>query len=514
MSDVITVGLRDNVNLEIACEIDQAYELKEFFSCYATNYKYNPKYKAKMWNGKISFFNIHDKTLPIGLLGFIKPFLKKFRYKIRFEFDRSTLKNDITTEDLKSFHDALFDGVTNNGKAVYPRDYQHDAILAALQHKRGVLEAATGAGKSIIIYSIIRFIMEHVNGKVLLVVPSISLVSQMFSDFREYGWWDNYEDVSLLYGTSKHYDPNKKVLISTWQSIHKKGQKFFEQFDAVLVDETHNAKSTSIQTVLKKCVNAEYKLGMTGTLPTEVIDRFNIFGYLGPVIYKLRSNELIKRGFLSDIRIINTYVRYTDQEVKENRTRKYIDEIAFITKNPKRNRVLKNIISSPHVKDTDNILVLAQRLNHIDAIAEYLKVEYPNRNILTISGVTNPEERERIRQYVECNDSVILVATYGTLSTGVNIPKLHHVIFASFYKSKIKVLQSIGRGLRLHKSKKIIFIWDIIDDMRWKKKKRKDSKQTWGHNYAYLHFLERLAFYKEQEFKCIDKKINLEELCH
>jgi superfamily II DNA or RNA helicase len=512
MSDVITVGLRDNVNLEIACEIDQAFELKEYFSCYATNYKFNPKFKAKMWNGKISFFNIHDKTLPIGLLAYLKPFLKKFKYKIRFEFDRTKLKNEITSEDLTSFHNVLFDGVKNNGKPVYPRDYQHEAILSALQHKRGVLEAATGAGKSIIIYSIIRFIMEHVKGKVLLVVPSINLVSQMFSDFREYGWWDNYDDVSLLYGTSKNYDPKKKVLISTWQSIHKKGQKFFEQFDAVLVDETHNAKSTSIQTVLKKCVNAEYKLGMTGTLPTEQIDRFNIFGYLGPVIYKLRSHELISRGFLSDIRIINTYLRYTSAEVSANRKRKYAEEISFITKNEKRNKVLKHIISSKNVKESENILILAQRLNHIDSIEKYLKDEYPNRTVLKISGVTNPEERERIRQYVECNDSVILVATYGTLSTGVNIPKLHHVIFASFYKSKIKVLQSIGRGLRLHKSKKIIYIWDIIDDMRWKKKKRKNSTEEYGYNYAFKHFLERKVFYSEQRFKSIDMRLKLEEL--
>jgi superfamily II DNA or RNA helicase len=318
--------------------------------------------------------------------------------------------------------------------------------------------------------------------------------------------------VSLLYGNSKSYDPKKKVLISTWQSIHKKGQKFFEQFDAVLVDECHGAKSSSIMTVLKKCVNAEYKLGLTGTLPTEPIDRFNIFGYLGTPIYNLRSDELIERGFLTDIRIINTYVRYPPSDIKDNMNRTYADEIAFIINNEKRNKVLKHIISSKHVKDTDNILVLAQRLNHIDKMVEYLTKEYPSRMILKISGDTNPEERERIRKDVERYDSIILVATYGTLSTGVNIPKLHHVIFASFYKSKIKVLQSIGRGLRKHKSKMMIFVWDIIDDMRWKKQQRKNSVSEYGYNYAYKHFLERLSFYKEQNFKYIDKKLNLEEL--
>lgn len=504
MSDVISVDIQDNVYLKIYCEIDQAMELKEYFSCYSANYKYHPKYKARLWNGKISFFDTYNRTLPIGLLKFLKPFLIKFKYKINFMFDRSELNNEITEDDLKGFYDVLFEG-----SKIYPRDYQQKAIIAGLKHKRGVIEACTGAGKSLIIYSLIRFIMEDVEGKVLLVVPSINLVSQMFSDFQEYGW-NTYDDVSLLYGKSKHYDPNKKVLISTWQSIHKKGQRFFSEFDAVIVDETHGAKSNSIQTVLKKCINAEYKIGLTGTLPTEQIDRFNIYGYLGPVIYKLTSKELIDKGFLSDIRIVNTYIRYPSKDIKINKDRTYAEELDFIIKNEKRNVVIRDIIKGKHVKDKENVLILAQRLNHITNIVEYLKEEFPDREVLRIDGETNPDERERVRHYVERNDGVILVATYGTLSTGVNIPKLHHVIFASFYKSKIKVLQSIGRGLRKHKSKRMIIIWDLIDDMRWKK--RKGTKQQYGYNYAFDHFRERLKYYKEQGFKYVNKIVKLEEL--
>jgi len=507
MSDVIGIDLIDNVNLRIECDTSQAFELKEFFSCYVPNYKFNPKYKARMWDGKISFFNVHDRTLPIGLLKFIKPFLVKYDYKVHFMFDRTILSNDLEQKDLLPFYDALYDGLK-----IYPRDYQQEAIFAALKNKRGVLESATGSGKSIIIYSLIRYMMEDVDGKVLLVVPSINLVNQMFSDFSEYGWYDSYDDVTLLYGKSKNYDPNKKVLISTWQSVYKKTPGFFKQFGGVLVDETHGAKSASIQTVLKKCTNAEYKLGLTGTLPTEKVDRYNIFGYLGPVIYKLKSKELIDRGYLTDIKIVNMHVRYPQEDIQLNKSQNYAEEIDLIINKPERQRVLKYIMDSKYVSSDQNTLILAQRINHIDNIVEYLQKEYPEKEILRIDGKTDPDERERVRKYVESNDGIILVATYGTLSTGVNIPKIHHVIFASFYKSKIKVLQSIGRGLRKHKSKDIIIIWDLIDDMRWEKKKRKNSKEKIGLNYAYQHFLERLEFYKDQGFKYINKKITLSDL--
>jgi len=503
-NDVIGVDLIDNVYLRIECDVSQAYELKEYFSCYVPNFKYHPKYKARMWDGKVSFFNVHDRTLPIGLLKFLKLYLIKYDYKVHFNFDRKILTNAIDRTDLLSFYDALFDGTK-----IYPRDYQQEAIYNALKRKRGVLESATGSGKSLVLYSLTRFMMEDMEGKILLVVPSINLVNQMFSDFREYGWHDSYDDVTLLYGKSKNYDPNKKVLISTWQSIYKKSPGFFKQFGGVLVDEAHNSKSSSIQTVLKKCVNAEYKLGLTGTLPTEKVDRFNIFGYLGPVIYKLKSRELIDRGFLTDIRIVNMTIRYSQEDIKLNKQQTYAEELDFIINKDDRQKVLKYILDTKYVGDDQNVLILAQRINHIDRIIEYLEQECPDKEILRIDGKTDPDERERVRKYVESNDGVILVATYGTLSIGVNIPKIHHVIFASFYKSKIKVLQSIGRGLRKHISKDIIIVWDLIDDMRWKKKQRKNTKEEYGLNYAYQHFLARLEFYKEQGFKYINKSFIL-----
>lgn len=507
VDNVIEVEFINNAYLKINCEVDQSYELKEFFSCYASDYKYHPKYKSKMWNGKVSFYNHHDGLLPIGLLPYLKLFLKKYQYSIKFSFVLNDLRNDISLDQIHTLLNSIFNGVESKGTPIYPRDYQVDAIFAGMAKKMGIIEAATGAGKSIIIYSLIRFIMADVGGNVLLVVPTINLVTQMYSDFYEYGWGDIQEYVHMLYGKSKKININSKVLISTWQSIYKKGQSFFEQFDAVIVDECHSVKSSSLQLILKKCINAEYRIGLTGTLPSELIDQYNIFGFLGRPIYTLKSHTLIERGFLSKIKIVNMYIRYSNTQIKENIRRKYAEEMSFIIDNEDRNKVITHILNNPHVHDGQNVLILAQRISHIDDICEYLSLHHKDKKILKINGKTLPEERERIRKLIETEDNVLLVATYGTLSTGVNIPKLHHVIFSSSYKSKIKVLQSIGRGLRKHSSKSVVIIWDLVDDMRWKKR-----DGTYGYNYVFKHFIERLKYYKDQKFEYITKSVNLSQL--
>jgi superfamily II DNA or RNA helicase len=503
MSTDVNVYIENNVYFRIEAERGILYELKEYFSAYIPNHKFHPKVKQHLWNGKISLFEIYDRLLPIGLYKNLKKFLKYYNYTYKYHLTKDDLINDIPKDVFTDFYKQLFKGTT-----IYPRDYQQEAIEQSLIYKRGVVEAATGAGKSIVIYSIIRFIKETVDGNILIVVPNIGLVTQLFDDFKTYGWNDSYDYVSLLYGKSK-YDPNKKITISTWQSIYKKHEQFFEKFNAVIVDETHMAKTTSIKTILTNCVNAEYRIGLTGTLPTDKLEKMTIVGYLGPTIFKLMSKSLIDGGFLSNIEIMNMKLRYKKEEVELVRSMTYAEEVDFIINHSRRNNIFKYIIDSNFVDNTHNILILAQRISHIDNIVEYLTTTYEKRTVFRIDGSTSAEERDSIRNNIEHMEGVILVATYGTLSTGINIPKLHHVVLGSFYKSKIKILQSIGRGLRKHYSKERIIIWDIIDDLRYDVKRRNTGNIEKENNYAYSHFLERVSYYKEQQFTYSNNKITI-----
>jgi len=379
------------------------------------------------------------------------------------------------------------------------------------------------SGKSLVIYSLIRFIMSCVKRKILLVVPNVSLTMQMFNDFsKDYGWEGVSSFVSVLHHKSKRYDPEKPILISTWQSIYKNAPEFFSQFDAVIVDEVHSAKSISIQTILKHSVNAEYRIGLTGTLPEDEIDLNNIFGFIGPKLISVKSEDLIDKGFLSKIIIANLLLQYPKDIIDENKKRikhkisgdtaPYKDEYDFIINYPERNKVFDYIIKN--INTSDNVLILCERIDHLKLISEHINGLCGSfgRKMFMIHGSVDANKREEIRQFTEKNNGVVIVATYGTMSTGVNIKKLHHIIAASSYKSKIKVLQSIGRGMRLHDSKNKMVWWDIVDDMRWEKRKRKDQKDKYEYNYMFKQFLTRLRYYNEQNFNYLNKTINLTEI--
>tara|TARA_Y100000310_G_scaffold128918_1_gene128078 strand:- start:1462 stop:2985 length:1524 start_codon:yes stop_codon:yes gene_type:complete len=503
--NLIMIERHDNNFFKIYCNEEQSMELYSYFECYTKDYRFNPKFKAKIWNGKISFFNRYDSTLPIGLIYKLPEFIKRYGYKLFLNFDTKSFFNDIKIGDMDNFYKKIF-----KDSVYYPRDYQNESIHAAISKKRGVLEVATGGGKSLIIYSLIRFIMTQGTGKILLVVPNVGLTIQMFNDFVEYGWSKANDEISVLYHDSGRYDKNKRILISTWQSIYKRPEGFFRDFDGVLVDETHGAASDSLQKILKKAKNAEYRIGLTGTLPDEIVDIHNIYGYIGPKLIQVSTDRLIKEGYLSKIKIANLLIQYPKEIVKKYKNCKYDEEVRFITTHPERNKVFDYIINN--INTTDNVLVLCTKVDHVKSIYDYISklVDGTKRKVFLIHGKIDVEKREKIRQFTEKNDGVIIVGTYGTISMGVNIKKLHHVISASSYKKKLKFLQAIGRGLRLHDSKEQMIWWDIVDDMRWEK--RKGSIQKFGYNHTFTHFQQRLKQYDKQNFKYINKKVDLSEL--
>jgi superfamily II DNA or RNA helicase len=509
MNDEIVVSKLNDVFFVLDVNQEQIYELNDFFSCRKKDFKYSPKFKNGIWDGKIRFFNIKNCTLPIGLYKELLQFSKKYRYKIHFDIDKSEMYNEIKDEEIKEFYSEIFK------EGIFPRDYQDETIKRCLKFKRGVIESVTSSGKSLSIYSLIRYILgtTEEDKKILLIVPNVSLVNQMVNEFEEYGFKDAMDFISILYSNSKKYDRSKPILVSTWQSIYKKPPIFFKDFVAVIVDECHLASCSSIQKVMQKCTNAEYRLGFTGTLPTDRSELMTINGYLGPKLYTVGYDELIERGILSKMKIANIILRYPDEFVKYNKKRPYFEEINAIISYPKRNDVFKLILE--HIDKSENVLILCSQIEHLKSIRKYieefLKDSNRDNTIYEIYGKVDPEEREKIRKQMNNESGVILISSYGTMSTGVNIKRIHHIIFGSSYKSKIKVLQSIGRGLRTHESKKQLILWDIVDDLTWKIKKR-DGSIDIGMNHVYKHFKERLKYYEQNNFKCFNRKIELEKL--
>jgi superfamily II DNA or RNA helicase len=495
---VIEIEKYNNVYLKINCEKEIQYELKEFFSCYAPSYRFHPKFKAKIWNGKVSVYDYKSSLLPIGLLIDLLEFCKQFNYKFKIDIKKIGIFDETITKDkLNIFHKDLFRDVD-----IFPRDYQTDAIKTILYKKRCVIESATGSGKSLIIYSVIRYLLK-LNKQTILIVPSVSLVEQMISDFKSYGWDDVNDHVSILY-SGKEVDNGKGVLISTWQSVFGKPEEFFNRFEGLIIDEVQSlGKSVSVQNISKMCINADYRIGTTGTLPEDKLDRFNIFGYLGPKEFETKASELIDGGVLSKILIVNFLCKYPMDMILENKKRKYAEEIRTITSYPKRNKVFNSIFNV--IDKGSNTLILCQFIDHLKAIEKYLIENLDDKyKIATIYGDVSPTKRELLRASIENEENFVLIGTYATMSTGINIKKIHNIVLASSYKSKIKILQSIGRGLRKHDTKSKLYLFDIVDDLTWKKR-----TGTVGKNHVYLQFEERLKYYKDQNFKFVHKKIEL-----
>ena len=381
------------------------------------------------------------------------------------------------------------------------RDYQDKAVRAALKYHKGILLSCTSSGKSLMIYNIIRCLRKQEMKHILLIVPNIMLVDQMYDDFESYGY-DNLDDDVERLGGGHEATFDKPVLISTWQSLQNKDSEFFEKYNAVFVDEVHGVKANVMSKLMKLCCNAYYKIGTTGTLPNDKCDLLQIREVVGDVIFELKSKELIDKGVLTKIKIANIIAKYPSDLVLKNKGRSYPEEVKMVEEYQDRNKVLEYILE--HTDKKHNVLVLMNHLKHVQLIREWLNEKYPDKKVSVITGAVSGEERSDIRKGIEEEDGTILLATYATMSTGVNMPKLHDVILYANSKSKIKVLQSIGRGLRKHATKNQIILYDIIDDLSYKTRTGRVVE-----NYLIKHWKERMSYYKEQEFPVISTSLNI-----
>ena len=474
----LVISKRNEVYLHVDAEVHVYYELADQFTFEVPGAKFSPAYKNKYWDGKIRLFNTQKGEIYIGLLDRIVQFCKDHGYT--YEFIESKyyglpfeVNEMISKEGVKDYMTAI--------SKYKPRDYQIEGVYDALRHNRRLLLSPTASGKSLMIYSIVRYFVEQ-QKNTLIVVPTTSLVEQMYKDFSDYGW-DVGSYCHKIYA-GKERETESQVIITTWQSIYKLPRKYFQRFNVVVGDEAHQFKSKSLVSIMTKLGDAKYRFGFTGTLDGSETHKWVLEGLFGPSYKIIKTDELMKKGHLATLDINVLLLKHPPTKFNT-----FEEEIQYIINHSRRNKFIKNLA----LDLKGNTLILFARVEgHGEPLYELINNSniIENRRVFFIHGGVDTEDREEVREITERENNAIIVASYGTFSTGINIKNLHNVIFASPSKSRIRNLQSIGRVLRKGEQKTRATLYDIADDISYKSQK----------NYTLNHLIERIKVYNEEKF--------------
>lgn len=480
-------------------------ELYDHLSYFVEGYQHMPLYKKGYWDGRKSLFSKLTKRVYRGLAPRVVAWAEACGYTIE---DQTGIEKSWTLHQSAALSKSL-----NIPPEIKIRDYQARCVHYGLHHQNGIIISPTGSGKSIILYHWVR----STDKPVLVIVPLKQLRKQIVNDFREYGWVDVDDHVHEVIGTKS--DTTKRVVISTWHSIKDRNVLWFNRFHMVICDEVHHAQATTLVAIMEKCRNTEYRLGCTGTLADAKAHQWVIEGLFGPIYRDKtggRTHQLQKQGYLSKIQIHRVVLdwRWPDDCVypKPTKRRKkkvtledgtagfvtegwsYHDEMKFLAMHAKRNRFLGKLALDR--SDQENTLLLFTLVeNHGKLLHQWLQDAIgrlgSTKREYFIAGQTPTEDRELFRKLTEAEQGIILTASNGTFSTGINIKNLHNLILGCSTRSEYRILQGIGRGLRTHPTKQILHVFDIVDDWR----------AACGYdNYTYIHSLIRLAYYKREQF--------------
>jgi len=493
MSDLVIKKVNESY-IKIDCERHIAKELSEYFQFYVPGYQFVPAFRNKIWDGKVRLYNLQTSQIYFGLLPYLQLFCEEREYTVECQ-DNVDVENEYPLYHAKKFIESL--NLHARGEPLEARDYQIDAFVHAMQRKRALLLSPTASGKSLIIYLIFQQLHKYQNLKGLVVVPTTSLVEQLYSDFADYNN-ENMEPLLHRIYQGKEKVTDKPLTISTWQSLYKMPKEYFEQFDYVIGDEAHNFKAQSLTSILTSCTNAKYRIGLTGTLDGTKTHKLVLEGLFGPVKKVITTKELIDTNRVSNFEIKCLVLKHSDEIAKEYKQKTYQEEIQYLISNTARNKFIKNLA----VSLGNNTLILYQMVEkHGEVLYNMIKdtKKIGNRKVFFVHGGTETSDREEIRRIMEIENDAIIVASFGTFSTGINIRNLHNIIFAMPTKSTIRTLQSIGRGLRQADGKDIATLYDIADDMRVGKHM----------NFTLKHFVERVKIYNEEKFPYKMYKIGL-----
>ena len=487
ISDIVIQDINE-VYVKVNCEPNLAHELRDHFTFMVPGAQFSPRFRARLWDGKIRLLDTRTNHIYRGLVPNIIDFCNTRNYTYSY----TSFDDEFSLKEAEQFISKL------NPKHV-PRDYQIESFVDSIRTRRQILLSPTSSGKSLIIYLLVHYLLQEKNSRGLIVVPTVSLVKQLFSDFIDYSEnnaWDVENNVQVIFeGMSKTI--SCPVTISTWQSLQNMSPKFFKQFTYVIGDEAHQFKAKSLISIMTNLTNAKYRIGTTGTLDGLKTNKLVLEGLFGPVKQVITTKELMDRKDVADFSIKCLVLKYDDQTCKAARDFNYQKEIEFLVLNDRRNKFISNLALSLK----GNTLILYQYVDkHGKILFDMINNEIDHsRKSYFIHGNVDADMRERTRKEVENETDSIIVASYGTFSTGINIRNLHNIIFASPSKSRIRNLQSIGRGLRKSDTKTNAVLFDISDDLVYKRHE----------NYTIKHFYERIKIYSEEKFKFKVYKIEL-----
>jgi len=489
----------DNRFIQIVEASESGYEqLRHSFKRRISNWRFHPLVKKKVWDGYISFIDKYNR-IPVGLWNELNQICSKYDFKLELSDFHNVIDESFDEEDFRKWVADFF----SSHPKITPRDYQVDACIPILKYRRSISEIATSAGKTLIIFMIFGYLKERKGvQKFLMVVPNTNLIIQTLEDFEEYN--NNKIDFTkqTIHGGSDKEKRDVDFIIGTYQSLVKKELDFFDNVNVVCVDEAHHTQAKSIKDILVKCYKTNYSFGLSGTMLQDgTTEALTIQAYLGPLVNNISASFLTANNYATPIFIKIVMMDYLEAEAREKledlRSRKSEIDGSKLLDLEKRlvveNRARFLFVSDFICKTTKNSLVLFHNVKdgYGKRIYDYIREKTTDKVVFYVDGGTSIDLRDQYINQMEEDDNKILIASFGTFSTGISINNIHNVFFVESYKSEKIVRQSIGRGMRLCEGKDRVTIVDFVDDFTHTKKNK---------NYLLKHGEERVKIYEQQGF--------------
>ncbi len=463
------------------------------------NWYFHPLVKKKLWSGDICFVEKKGPfwKIPVGLWAEVLEIGKEYKYEFHIEGLEKLILSDLKLEDFQSWVDEFFDDADKK-----PRDYQVEAAWKIIKFKYSVSEIATSSGKTLISFMIFAFLKSkgHIR-KFLMIVPSTNLVIQGTEDFEDYGI-DKLEVKIQQIGGGNKIREGCDVVIGTFQSLVKKDKEYFKEFDAVFIDEAHHTNSTSIKKIMSSCMHTGWRFGLTGTLTKRgSADHLTIQQYLGPVLVEISPDFLFRNNYATPVSIKVVILDWLSPDYKEKLAdlkSNSVDLEGNDLYNLERKLVISNKSRLNYIvefinKTSKNSLVLFQSVKdeYGKNIWNGIRETNSSKEAFYVDGDTNEQLREEYKSRMETGENKVLIATYGTFSTGISINNLHNIFLVESYKSEVLIKQSLGRGMRKMEGKERVNIIDFVDDF-----------STTGYkNYLMKHSEARISIYKNENFE-------------